>query len=121
MSPKQTLPASSRLKRNRDFVRVRKRGKPYRCPYFILFALPETGDLPARIGISASKRVGNAVARNRAKRQYRELFRTNRHQLRVGSDLLLSIRKPSTTASFQELEHRFLQAMKYLRVIRPKP
>lgn len=120
MSPKQTLPESSRLKRNRDFVRVRQKGKPYRCPFFILFALPNTGDHLSRIGISASKRVGNAVARNRAKRQYRELFRINRHQLRSGSDLLLSIRKPSTKASFQELEQRFLQAIEYLRLMRPK-
>lgn len=121
MSPKQTLPASSRLKRNRDFARVRQKGRSFRCPYFILFALPNPEETPSRIGISASRRVGNAVERNQAKRRYRELFRINRHQLRAGSDLLLSIRKPSVTASFQELEHRFLQAIKYLRLLRPKP
>ena len=118
MSPKQTLSKSSRLKRNRDFVRVRQKGKPFRCPFFVLFSLPNTESLPARIGISASRRVGNAVTRNRAKRHYRELFRKNRHQLRPGSDLLLSIRKPSASASFQELEHSFLQAVSYLRLLR---
>ena len=121
MSPKQTLPESSRLKRNRDFVRVRQKGKPFRCPYFILFSYPNTESLPARIGISASRRVGSAVTRNRAKRHYRELFRKIRHQIQPGSDLLLSIRKPSANASFQELDHRFLQAVRYLRLLRSKP
>ena len=84
MSPNQTLPRSSRLKRNRDFVRVRRKGKPFRCPYFILFSSPNAKSLPARIGISASRRVGSAVTRNRAKRQYRELFRKIHHQIHPG-------------------------------------
>ena len=121
MSPKQTLPESTRLKRNRDFVRVRQKGRPFRCPYFILFACLSDEGIPARIGISASRRVGNAVDRNRAKRYYRELFRINRHRLRSGSDMLLSIRRPSTDASFEDLEHRFLQAIKYLRLLRSNP
>ena len=121
MSPNQTLPGSSRLKRNRDFVRVRRKGKPFRCHYFTLFSSPNAKSLPARIGISASRRVGSAVTRNRAKRHYRELFRKIHHQIHPGSDLLLSIRKPSANASFQELEHRFLQAIRYLRLLRSKP
>ena len=76
MPPKQPFPAARRIKRNRDFVAIRNTGKPYRCPYFALYALARTDPIDVgnhpRIGISASRRVGKAVTRNRLKRRMRE-------------------------------------------------
>ena len=124
MTPKLTLKSGQRLKRNKDFVRTRKHGRTYRCPYFALFSTihtEESGDrLWARIGISASKRVGNAVARNRLKRSFRELFRLRQHEIRQEADIVISIRFPAKSATLGELEHRFEQAIQYNRLIRPE-
>ncbi len=125
MTPRRTLRSSQRLKRNNDFIRVRKQGRTYRCPYFALFSTlnPETGETngpSARIGISASRRVGNAVARNRLKRRFRELFRQSQHEIRPEADIVVSIRYPANAAPFEDLESRFLQALRYNDLLRPE-
>ena len=124
MTPKLTLKSGQRQKRNNDFVRTRKQGRTYRCQYFALFSTihaEESGDrLSARIGISASKRVGNAVARNRLKRRFRELFRLRQHKIRQEADIVISIRFPANRATLSELEHRFEQAIQYNGLIRPE-
>ena len=57
MTPKLTLSAARRLKRNNDFVHVRRNGKTYRCQYFALFSAIRAENCAdfssARIGISA--------------------------------------------------------------------
>ncbi len=123
MTPKLTLKATQRLKRNNDFIRTRRHGRTYRCQYFALFSTlrsHDRADLPcARIGISASKRVGNAVARNRLKRRFRELFRLHQLEIRPEADIVISIRFPANTAALDDLKHRFEQALQYNGLILP--
>jgi len=123
MTPKLTLRSTQRLKRNNDFIRVRKTGRSYRCPYFALFSAIRSENEPtlpsARIGISASIRVGNAVTRNRLKRSFRELFRLRQHQIRPEADIVISIRYPAQKASRSDLERRFEQAVRYNGLLRP--
>jgi ribonuclease P protein component len=69
-----------------------------------------------RLGITASRRVGNAVVRARSKRRIRELFRTN-----VGVsggrdvDLVVNARRGLAAASWPELEQEFRRTVKRLR------
>tara|TARA_B110000037_G_C17052699_1_gene478443 strand:+ start:1023 stop:1319 length:297 start_codon:yes stop_codon:yes gene_type:complete len=75
---------------------------------------PESADVSSpRIGISASRKVGNAVHRNLAKRRFREIFRKSQIAMTPMGDIMLSLRKPATKASYEELEQRFLHAIKY--------
>ncbi|MBD5780894.1 ribonuclease P protein component [Pelagicoccus sp. NFK12] len=112
----------SRLRRNADFLQIRSHGKPYRCQYFALFsrirAVEGTDVLCPRIGISAARRVGNAVTRNKIKRRFRELFRLHQHELRPEADIVLSLRQPAGKASYQELEQRFLHALKFKKLLK---
>ena len=116
------LRPKSRLRRNADFLAIRSLGKPYRCQYFTLFSRIRSGDGAdvscPRIGISAARRVGNAVQRNLAKRRFRELFRLMQHEIDANADLVVSIRQPATRASYQEIEARFLHALKFKRLLR---
>ena len=76
-----------RLKGPADFRRVRRTGTSYSHPLFVLVAVAT--DLPAvRLGVSASRTMGTAVRRNRAKRRLREAFRPLMSDLAGGWDLI---------------------------------
>ena len=69
----------------------------------MLCALPN--DLPySRFGFTASRHVGKAVARNRARRLMREVVRLNLQRIEAGWDLVFIARAAIAKASFQEVE-----------------
>ncbi len=67
------IKAPETLTKRSDFVRLNKGGKQVRAA-FVLRYQRNDHDLP-RIGVTASKKIGNAVARNRAKRRLRAAIR----------------------------------------------
>src|SRR5262249_4613626 len=68
------LPRRKRLTRERDYRAVYDRGRASRAPALVCLGLEVQGE-PTRVGIVASKKVGDAVRRNRAKRRLREAVR----------------------------------------------
>lgn len=82
---------SARILKPGDFSRVRKTGKRVSTRSLTLYILPnESGK--ARLGLSVSSRVGNAVTRNRIKRLLREAFRLNYGSFPRSSDVLVSVK-----------------------------
>ena len=63
-----------------------------------------------RLGIVASRRVGNATKRNYGKRMFRELFRKHFAELPLGSELVIVLRSHFNLHSFEDLEARLLCA-----------
>jgi ribonuclease P protein component len=73
--PSNALPPGRRLRRRAEFQRVFDAGRRAHGRYFTIIAAAD-GASRSRLGIVASKKLGGAVVRNRAKRLIRETFRT---------------------------------------------
>jgi ribonuclease P protein component len=100
--PVGRFPASQRVRRRGDFARAKAAGRRVATPHFALVlsvrppsCLPAS-PLPPRLGIVASRKVGNAVRRNRAKRLIREAFRATRDLWNPGLDLIVIVTRPLT-------------------------
>lgn len=79
-----------RVRKHPEFQLIQRKGRRVNTPHFVLIvALGPSPDSPARLGITASKKVGNAVRRNRLKRIVRAAFRTLEGFLPLGHDLVV--------------------------------
>lgn len=88
---RQLFPRSARLRARRQFLSVQARG--VRAHGRLLVAIAAAGAPGGpRLGVTASKKVGNSVARNRAKRLIREAFRRLRFELPPWLDLVVVAR-----------------------------
>ena len=77
------------LTENHEYKRVYARGKSAVRPALVLYCLRNKKVKQARVGITASKKIGNAVKRNRARRLLRESIRVLYPQLKPGYDFVL--------------------------------
>lgn len=77
LSPIGQFPKSRHILDHKDFQAIQKSGARVQTEWFVLVVAPQRGDKvgPSRIGITASRKVGNAVRRNRVRRLVREWFR----------------------------------------------
>lgn len=109
------IPREFRIKNSNEFSSIRSGGFRRVLPYFITqlkFADSgeEASEQLTRLGIIASRRVGNAVVRNRGKRIFRRLFYKHQALLPVGSQLVVVLRLGFNQVSFAKLESDFLDA-----------
>tara|TARA_Y100000996_G_scaffold414607_1_gene406011 strand:+ start:1088 stop:1417 length:330 start_codon:yes stop_codon:yes gene_type:complete len=67
------------LKKSSEFSQIRNKGSYFKSRYFNGYLLKDPKEEKFKLGMVASKRLGNAVERNRAKRRVREAIRTSSH------------------------------------------
>ena len=89
------------LNNNKDFVALYKKGRFTASKYSVIYVKPNNKPFN-RLGITASKKIGNAVCRNRAKRLIRLAYRNAEIRLPVGIDVVIVARTPICIIKSQE-------------------
>ncbi|MFH1530934.1 MAG: ribonuclease P protein component [Pseudomonadota bacterium] len=92
-----------RLRRSVQFQWVLREGqKIYTRNLLVFAAAGPTGE--RRLGITVTRKVGNAVFRNRAKRVTREVFRRTREELPPGTDVVIIVKRDTAWPCMEQYE-----------------
>lgn len=86
-------------------------GKCYRRKLVQVFVLArEAGNLPTRLGVTATRKTGNAVIRNRCKRLGREVFRLALPELRGGFTIIVNFSRDAASTNYDGLNRQLRSA-----------
>jgi ribonuclease P protein component len=96
------------VKESKDFDEIIKSAFPSKNNFYIIYS--RENDLNRfRFGISVGKKLGNAVTRNKLKRQLRNIIDKNKKVYQNNQDYIIIVRKSCLGLSFQKLEEKFLE------------
>jgi ribonuclease P protein component len=104
----QQLGATMRIRRRPEFERIYREGARIHGRFMTLFVMANGRNAP-RFGVAATRKLGSAVERNRAKRLSREVFR--RHKMAAGLDIVIVPRREMLDAPFSSLEADYHAAL----------
>jgi ribonuclease P protein component len=94
---------ADRLRDGRDYRRLASTGRRAASKNYVVLAVHRRTDGVARLGITASRRVGGAVQRNRVKRTIREWFRIRQQELTPDLDVVVIARSSAVGLSGREV------------------
>jgi len=98
IAPTGPFTRTERIRRSSDFQSVSQKGLRRAARCFVVLAAPcSLGEGRARLGLTVSRKVGNAVVRNRVKRRIREWFRCGGRSLAAGFDLVVIARRDAAS------------------------
>ncbi|MDP9806345.1 ribonuclease P protein component [Trueperella bonasi] len=109
------LPAVNRMRDSADFRSATRKGLRSACRYFVIHVVAGNPEADLLVGFTVSKKVGNAVTRNRVRRRLRHIMR---EYLDVPAEKIVIRALPvSATASSGELRHALHSALVRLGII----
>ena len=103
------------VKDSRDFEKIIKNNKSFRTKYFYIYKQNHEENI-YHFGLSVGKKIGNAVRRNRVKRQLREIISQNTYQKNF--DCIIIVRREINDADFLQIKEDLNFAMKKLLLIK---
>lgn len=105
----ERFPRWERMQSSKEFDRVRREGIVISGQYLVFSGIRLSPQAQRRIGLIVSRRIGNAVTRNRIKRQLREIYRRHRAEIITGLQLVIIVRQLATHAKYLDIESEFLR------------
>lgn len=114
---KSSMKKAYRLKKNEEFQLVFKKGKSFANRQLVLYFLKKEGQDHFRFGLSVSKKVGNAVERNRIKRYIRQSLLELEDQVKDSYDLIIIARKPAKEMDFGHLKKSLVHVLSKSKIL----
>ena len=109
-----------RIKSEKDFQFVFKKGKSFANRQIVVYVISKTDQVEFRIGLSVSKKIGNAVVRNRIKRYLRQSFFEIGPNLVRDIDIVVIARTQLSEYSFSEVKNSLIHVLKRASLIENK-
>ena len=106
-----------RMKKNSEFKKVYSEGRYYAEKYIVMYIVRNFSDYN-KVGYSVSKKVGNAVKRNRVKRLMRENYKFLECQTKKGYNIIFTARQGSADAEFGDIKRSMESAMIRGRILK---
>ena len=102
-----------RLTKRSDFLRVQRANVKYVTPSLVVQCASNysLGQMSARVGFTASKKIGNAVSRNFAKRRMRALISQQSNALVEAADYVVIARQAMLVKKFSDIEGEMIGAI----------
>lgn len=110
---------SLRLRNRADFSRVYRHGKSFANHQFVVYWFRKKEVEKFRVGISVSKKVGNAVVRNRMRRLVKEIMRHQEVKLIEHVDLVFIVRKGALDMPYKDLEKSVMHVLRKASLLKP--
>ena len=107
-----------RIKKNEEFQLVIHRGESFANRQFVIYILDKQEQDFFRIGLSVSKKIGNAVIRNQVKRYIRQTFLELNENIPAGKDFVIIARKPAADMTFSEVKSSLMHVLKRAGVLK---
>jgi len=107
-----------RIKKNQDFQTVFQKGQSFANRQFVVYSLKKEEQGHFRIGLSVSKKLGNAVMRNQIKRYIRQAIFELKDRLLPGYDYVIIARKPAAEMDFFEIKSSLTHVLKVGKVLK---
>ena len=104
-----------RVKKEKDFNAIFKEGKSFANRKFVIYRL-ENNEQHFRVGLSVSKKLGNAVMRNQIKRRIRHILIEHKNQLVENVDFVVIARKGVEILDYTEMEKNLLHVLKLSKI-----
>jgi ribonuclease P protein component len=111
-----TLPKSERLKRGSQFRHAYEHGRKFVGKLFVLYVVDDPPEKPVAarqasraVGVVTSRKIGNAVTRNRARRLLREAYRLNKQKLNENLQMVMIARSAIGGKRLQDVEAELLR------------
>lgn len=104
-----------RVKKEKDFSVIFKEGASFANRRFVIYRL-ENQKQHFRVGLSVSKKLGNAVMRNQIKRRIRHILMQYKHQVLSNIDFVVIARKGVELLDYAEMEKNLLHVLKLSKI-----
>ena len=104
-----------RVKKEKDFNAIFQEGKSVANRKFVVYRL-ENSEQHFRVGLSVSKKLGNAVTRNQIKRRIRHVLITHKDQIIENLDFVVIARKGVEEMNYTEIEKNLLHVLKLANI-----